>query len=614
MIDADPARYGVASADLRLIGATPMEGRGDQADSVFILFNQMKNGLLINQASYSFTVMIIDGKPTVVAQSGKVFPQLDVNTDTVLSNDEIMGKIIERTGVPAERASDVFQFFEEKIVYARGQWRHVKLYTAEGLPVLIAVDVVTGLVFAWDNRSGLQSPSAPAAPAAGAVSGTATGRAVDKGPILRDSTITEIPLPYLEVKINGKSYVTDKDGRFSTEALQEIGKDGLQLTSALSGPWVRLENQEGRTISISISVKAGDNQVVFNPGASDENTLAQINAFNKVNNSLAFLRDRKLVPEKMAKIQLPVRTNIDDQCNAYYTPGRPTLNFFRSSDNCVNSAYDTVAEHENGHFWDDFTPGGIVNGGLSEGWGDILSMFRLNNPVIGEHFLKRSRGGVDYIRHGENTYQYNEYDEVHDQGQAWGGFAWKLRKALMLKLGDTEGAAVAESLVLPTMFAKATTIPGAMAQVLINATKKDGGILHEEEIRAAAKAHGIDLPNNAAPPASPASWLSVKLKSALPTEGAQGVAPEAAGAEAAPAESEGGAVITFSAGRLVTADALRHVRGYLDHYGVTYKLTRVSSGGTSSTYKLEITGSKQRGFSRPVENLIRTLEDGNLGY
>jgi hypothetical protein len=49
-------------------------------------------------------------------------------------------------------------------------------------------------------------------------------------------------------------------------------------------------------------------------------------------------------------------------------------------------------------------------------------------------------------------------------------------------------------LIMPTMFAKASTIPNAMAQVLVNATDKDGSILHEAEIRAAAKAHGVSLP------------------------------------------------------------------------------------------------------------------------
>jgi len=592
MIDADAARYGVPSADLRLIHAQKFTGKGEQADTLFVYFRQMKNGLIVNGSGLSFTVKTLDGRPTIVAQTGQVFPQLDVNTETVLTDDQIMGKIAERTGMPANEVATTFEFSEQKIIYSRGEWRNVKLYVADGLPFMVAVDVVSGLVFAWDNRTGLESASS--IPAAG-VTGKVSGKTVDKGPILANSEVTEVALPFLEVKIGGKSYITDKDGKLPAGLSAEIGPDGLELTSTLSGPWVRVENQNGATLSVKIAVKPGENKVVFNPnaGVADENTLAQISAFQKVNLSLAFLRDRGLSNERMNKTQLPVRTNIDDECNAYYTPGRPTLNFFRSSKNCVNSAYDTVAEHENGHYWDDFT-GGIVNGGMSEGWGDILSMFRLNNPIIGEHFLKVPRGGVDYIRHGENTYQYNEYDEVHDQGQAWGGFAWKLRKALIAKLGEVDGAAMAESLVMPTMFAKTTTIPNAMAQVLVNATAKDGTILHEAEIRAAAKAHGVTLPTSGNGVAAGfLSRLAGPLAS-LRFTGSEtlGAAKDASNLLAANDQAPTvKAKMTFTVGALYRGRVVNQLRRYLDQAGVKYELK--SYGGWLSTdYLLVIEGSQ----------------------
>lgn len=619
MIDADPARYGVPSADLRLIHAQKFEGKGAQADTLFVYFRQTKNGLVVNGSALSFTVKTLDGRPTIVAQNGQIFPQLDVNTETVLTEDQIMAAIAARTGVPVNEAADTFKFYEQKILYSRGSWHNAKLYVAENVPFMVAVDVVSGLVFAWDNRAGLESFNQPSSePAAGGVTGKISGNTVDRGPILADSVISEVPMPFLEVKIGAKSYVTDKNGMLPKDLGVEIGPEGLELTATLSGPYVRVENQQGKTLTVKVAVKPGENKVVFNPntGITDENTLAQISAFSKVNLSLNFLRERKLSNERMDKTQLPVRTNIDDECNAYYTPGSPSLNFFRSSKNCVNSAYDTVAEHENGHYWDDFT-GGIINGGMSEGWGDILSMFRLNNPIIGEHFLKQARGGVDYIRHGDNKYQYNEYDEVHDQGQAWGGFAWKLRKALMAKLGDEAGAEMAEALVMPTMFAKTAKIPDAMAQVLINATAKDGTILHEAEIRAAAKAHGISLPQAAAPKVTPASWLKVSVKSSsienLPQR--TGLLPETAGADAIHRAPEGEVLIisrglvTFTAGRVVRADALSYIRGYLDNFGVTYTIRRISGGGNGTTYELSMTGN-----SRAIENITRTLKDGKLGY
>jgi len=591
MIDADPTRYGVPSSDLRLIHAQKFTGHGEQADTLFVYFRQMKAGLIVNGSGLSFTVKTLDGRPTIVAQTGQIFPQLDVNTETVLTDDQIMEKISERTGMPANEVSSTFQFYEQKIIYSRGEWRNAKLYVAEGVPFMVAVDVVSGLVFAWDNRTGLTDG---AIPNAAGVTGKVSGRTVERGPILATSEVVEVALPFLEVKIGGKSYVTDKEGKLPAGLVADIGPEGLEMTSTLSGPWVRIENQQGATLSVKVAVKPGDNKVVFNPnaGVTDENTLAQISAFQKVNLSLAFLRERGLSNERMNKTQLPVRTNINDECNAYYTPGRPTLNFFRSSKNCVNSAYDTVAEHENGHYWDDFT-GGIVNGGMSEGWGDILSMFRLNNPIIGEGFLKVPRNGVDYIRHGENTYQFNEYDEVHDQGQAWGGFAWKLRKALIAKLGAEEGAAIAESLVMPTMFAKTTTIPNAMAQVLVNATAKNGSILHEAEIRAAAKAHGVTLPTSGAGVAAgflgrlagPLAALRVTGSETIGTGAGDGTNLLAADGQATAIKGK----MTFTVGALYRGRVLNQLRRYLDEAGVKYEIKEYG-GWLSTDYLLVIEG------------------------
>jgi hypothetical protein len=621
MIDADPTRYGVHSADLRLIGARRFEGRGDQADAIFVHFRQLKDNLLVSGSNMSFTLKVVNGQPTVVAQTGQVYPQIEVDTQATMSEDAIMGKISERVGIPVADATNAFQFFEEKIVYSRGSWRHVKLYVADGLPFMIAVDLANGLVFAWDNRAGLEDNSQPVkkdkAPAA---SGSVVGKAVDHGPILPNAVIKDIPMAFLNLTIGGKTYTTDKDGKFSAAGL-EIAPEGLTLTATLSGPFVNVQDTTGKTLTINVTLKPGDDNItaVFNKDATlnDENALAQVAAFQKVNLAYNFLKTRNLTTERMDKNPITVRTNVDDECNAYYTPGSPSLNFFKSSANCVNSAYDTVADHEYGHYWDDMT-GGIMNGGLSEGWGDMVSMFLLNNPIIGEHFLKVARNGVDYIRHGENTYQYNEYDEVHDQGQAWQGFGWKLRKALMKELGDAEGAAVAEALILPTMFAKAATIPDAIAQVLVNAMKKDGTIQYEKLIRDTAQLHGITLPSNPGnhllAALTPSSWSSVTVKTSQSARlGAprQNLAPEsAAGAEQADEhdhESVSAGMIEFRVGRFLNQDVLGYVEKYLTHFGVEYHLEKIGNGPAGATYALTMTGS-----SRAIANLTKKLQDGRI--
>ena len=607
MIDADKTRYGVNSSELRLIGARKFEGQGDQADSIFVHFRQVKDNLLVNGANLSFTLKVIDGRPMVVAQTGQVFPQIDVDVESRLSEEAIMGRIAERVGIPVTDVSGTFQFSEEKIIYSRGSWRHVKLYVAAGLPFMIAVDLANGLVFAWDNRTGLQDRKPETKEKSAAVGGTVSGKAVDHGPIVAAAQLKDIPLGFLNLTIGGKTFTTDKDGKFSADGV-EIPAEGLTLTATLSGPFVNIQDTTGKTLTINVTLKPGDGVVaaVFNPDSTlnDENAIAQVSAFHKVNLAYNFLRERKLTTERMDKNAITVRTNVDDECNAYYTPGSPSLNFFKSSANCVNSAYDTVADHEYGHYWDDST-GGIMNGGLSEGWGDTLSMYLLNNPVVGEHFLKTARpDGKDYIRHGENLYQFNEFDEVHAQGQAWGGFTWKLRKALMKELGDAAGAALAEAFVLPTMFAKAATIPDAIAQVLVNAMKKDGTIAHEDLIRATAKIHGIVLPQN--PGKGFVASLVERFTAPLRKVSALTVAHDATAFDVEPAGAR--TTLSFTSGMMVTKKIDDEIRRYLEQTGLKHELFENKSW-TSTEFLVVLEGpaDKVAEHSKNISNWLKGI-------
>ncbi|MBI5240722.1 MAG: hypothetical protein HY926_09635 [Elusimicrobia bacterium] len=480
MVDNDPARFGVPSSELKTIHVRRVPGVGHQTDTVYAYFRQTKDGIEMHGSALSFTIKVLKGRPVVMAAMARLYPNTPVDTAPRFPDDQLKDKAMARLGPLAQLFGLELQFIERKIIYSQDAWHTANLYKVVGLPAMVAVDVATGEAFAWDPRAGAVAQD---------TTGRVLGHTTVKGPTKPDSPLADRALPDLRVRLGGVNVFTDADGRFIAPA----GSEDSTFQAYLSGLWAQVSNSGADDLVLNGTLKPGtDNTLTFNPAGMTEEAIAQVNGYLLTTLVHDWAKTRGLNDARLDKA-IAVNVNIDDECNAYYTPYAPSLNFFKSSENCVNSAYDTVVMHEYGHFIDDML-GGIVNGGLSEGWGDIFSMYILNNPIIGEGFLKKPRNGVDYIRHGENTYQYSDSDEVHDQGQAWGGFAWKLRKSLMAKFGAAAGAALAESLVVPTILAKAADIPSAMAQVLLNDMDGSGVMPHEAEIRAAAAAHGVALP------------------------------------------------------------------------------------------------------------------------
>ena len=141
---------------------------------------------------------------------------------------------------------------------------------------------------------------------------------------------------------------------------------------------------------------------------------------------------------------LTANTNIADACNAFYFSN--SLNFFQAGNagvDCNNTSEATVIVHESGHWIDDIY-GGIMDGGLSEGWGDLLACYTFKNSAVGPDLFKDEEAP---LRDCQNDYQFPEdgFDEVHELGKAWAGFGWDLRTGLIASLGEDEGDALARS-------------------------------------------------------------------------------------------------------------------------------------------------------------------------
>ncbi len=188
--------------------------------------------------------------------------------------------------------------------------------------------------------------------------------------------------------------------------------------------------------------------------------------------------------------------NINSTCNAFYTGN--SINFYNAGGGCNMTAFSSVVYHEWGHGADDAFGGISQTDGLSEGWGDILSIYRLGDPIVGRDFT--TSGGI--VRNANNTTQYPAGGNwggagVHTQGQSWMGFAWTVRNNLIASLGQQAGIATAEQIVVGTLPADATNQPDAVREVFI-LDDDDGnlanGVPHYSELSAAAQSRSLPFP------------------------------------------------------------------------------------------------------------------------
>lgn len=183
--------------------------------------------------------------------------------------------------------------------------------------------------------------------------------------------------------------------------------------------------------------------------------------------------------------------NRSSTCNAFYTNN--SINFYAAGSGCNMTAYSSVVYHEWGHGLDDAFGGISQTEGLSEGWGDIIATYRLDDPIVGRNF--RTNGG--FIRDARNSRQYGTGSGAHQQGEIWMGFAWDVRNNLMTALGRNAGIARAEAIVVASIVADATNQEDAVREVFL-LDDDDGNLLNGTpsyaQLEAAANRRNMPFP------------------------------------------------------------------------------------------------------------------------
>ncbi len=438
----------------------------------YVQFVQQQDGLEVEGSYVHVSVKLLPSGSDVVSLRVQIYPDLEMRPAAHQRHNQatLQRKAAEALALDPAKAQPVKEV--RKLRFLEGQWRRVQEHYFTEQVFKAIVDEETGESWLEDERI--------------YADGHVKGRGVRFDPSVTGANLETLSLADLTVRNNtGASTFTSETGAFSLAG-------GSSLTAALKGRWASVMTEQGTHLSLSTPIGA-NLSLLFNPTGAQEFAAAQVNGYHHTTFIHNWLQARLPSPLGGIDLAIPTTVNINEACNAYYTRTAPSINFFAAGNGCLNTAFDTIIYHEYGHFADDMA-GGIINRGLSEGWGDLLAAFATGQPLVGEGW----RGPGTFGRTADNTYWYNISDwyEPHKLGQAWAGFAWHFRQRLITRYGQATGIATAEDLILPILLANSPYIAEAANDVLL--LDDDNGNLfdgtpHFLEITAAANQHHIPL-------------------------------------------------------------------------------------------------------------------------
>ncbi|MFO1078143.1 MAG: hypothetical protein U1E73_10525 [Planctomycetota bacterium] len=302
------------------------------------------------------------------------------------------------------------------------------------------------------------------------------------------TALTNIPLPGVEIVINAVTYVTDSNGQITVNLAA-----ATSVTVALNGRHSQtVAGGSAPTVTQTVTPGVASTFQFLTSGATSAqaahtSTFYWVDAENEWARSILGNS-----PQLNTADNVQATVNIASTCNAYYTGN--TINFYAAGGGCNNTGYSSVVLHEWGHGLDDRYGGISQTNGLSEAWGDICSLYLLDDSIIGRDFT--TTGG--FVRDGNNTRQYPTGSGVHAQGESYMGFAWNLRDHMANTLSSRPQAiAITNDIVLGSIVANALDQPSAVLEVYLaddNDANLANGVPHGVDLAYACNQHSLPIP------------------------------------------------------------------------------------------------------------------------
>lgn len=196
------------------------------------------------------------------------------------------------------------------------------------------------------------------------------------------------------------------------------------VQTTLSGRYVRMTdtcgaiNESSTTGPLHLGGTNGQHDCASG-GASGGNTPAVRSGFYEVNKLMEV--GRGWLPNNLwLTRQITSNMNIVNTCNAFYSTGDGTINFYRSGGGCRNTGeIAAVFDHEWGHALDDNDSGGALSNS-SEAYADIASIYRLRSSCVGYGFFWTTDKGCGKTADGtgfnQNESQVGSYCDVNCSG------------------------------------------------------------------------------------------------------------------------------------------------------------------------------------------------------
>jgi hypothetical protein len=210
------------------------------------------------------------------------------------------------------------------------------------------------------------------------------------------------PMPFADTGLAAPNNYTNSAGVFDYT--------GGTATTTLSGRFVNISDtcggvSESGGSSIDMGGANGDHDCTTG-GDSPGNTPASRTAFYELNKLIDQARGW-LPGNSWLNNQLTANVNLNNICNAFYSPAEGTVNFYKSGGGCRNTGeLAGVFDHEWGHGLDDNDSGGALSNS-SEAYADIAEIYRLQDSCIGHGFFQTVDDGCGVTADGTG-YNVNE--------------------------------------------------------------------------------------------------------------------------------------------------------------------------------------------------------------